>query len=121
MIKALRWFAGLAVLGACAASIAPGDAVKDLAPTGRLRAAINYGNPVLAQKDPATGEPRGVSVDLARELSWRLRVPLEIVPFDAAGKVTAGAASPGGGGAFVALHPPRADGTPLPAPPVLHA
>src|SRR5262249_36925784 len=33
----------------------PSQIVTELAPTGRLRAAINFGNPVLAQKDPATG------------------------------------------------------------------
>ena len=35
------------------------DLVKELAPTGRLRAAINFGNSVLAQPDPAGGPPRG--------------------------------------------------------------
>src|SRR6266566_3898195 len=67
--------------------------VKELAPTGKLRAAINFGNPVLAQKDPATGEARGVSVDLAREVARRADVPLELVPYDAAGKVTGDATS----------------------------
>ena len=52
---------------------------SDLAPTATLRAAINFGNPVLAQKGPATGEPRGVSVDLARELSRRLALPVELI------------------------------------------
>src|SRR5262245_44504629 len=51
---------------------APPDAVKDLAPTGKVRAAINLGNTVLAQRDPAGGEPRGITVDLARELGRRL-------------------------------------------------
>ena len=42
-----------------AAQDAPSAAVlKDLAPTGKLRAGINFGNPVLAQKGP-NGEPRG--------------------------------------------------------------
>src|SRR5215213_9353546 len=41
---------------------------------GRLRAAINFGNAVLAQRDPVTGEPRGVSVELARALGQRLGV-----------------------------------------------
>ena len=59
---------------------------RELAPTGTLRAAINYGNPVLAQKT-ASGEPGGVSVELARELGKRLGVPVELVFFDAAGKV----------------------------------
>ena len=54
----------------------------DLAPTGKLRAAINYGNFILAQKDRATGESRGVAVDLANEVSRRLGVPLEIIAYD---------------------------------------
>ena len=50
---------------ACATeAMAPPAVVADLAPSSRLRAAINFGNPVLASKDSATGEPRGVSVDL---------------------------------------------------------
>ena len=44
----------------------PRNVVTELAPSGKLRAAINFGNSVLAQKDPATGEPRGVSAELAR-------------------------------------------------------
>ena len=36
-------------------STVPSDVVKDLAPTGKLRAAINLGNTVLAQRDAATG------------------------------------------------------------------
>ncbi len=54
-------------------------------PTGRLRASINLGNPILANKD-ATGAPVGVSVDLALAFAQRLGVPLELVVFDTAGK-----------------------------------
>jgi polar amino acid transport system substrate-binding protein len=54
----------------------------DLAPTGTVRAGINYGNFILATKDAATGESRGVAVDLARELGRRLDVPFEIVAHD---------------------------------------
>jgi polar amino acid transport system substrate-binding protein len=61
------------------------DVVRDLAPTGKLRIAINLGNPVLAQGTPQA--PSGVTVDLARELSHRLGVPAELTTFDAAGKV----------------------------------
>src|SRR6266568_5989716 len=78
----------IAALGACSTHpTAPAGAVSDLAPTGKLRAAINFGNPVLASKDPATGEPRGVSVDLSRELAARLGVPVELVAYAAAGRV----------------------------------
>ncbi|KWE99493.1 ABC transporter substrate-binding protein [Burkholderia pseudomultivorans] len=55
-------------------------------PTGKLRASINLGNPILANRDPATGEPFGVSIDLARAFAERLSAELELVVFDAAGK-----------------------------------
>jgi polar amino acid transport system substrate-binding protein len=64
----------------------PADALKDLAPSGKLRAAINFGNPVLAQRDPSSGEPRGISADLARELARRLGVAVEFSGFDTAGE-----------------------------------
>jgi polar amino acid transport system substrate-binding protein len=83
------------------------DVVKELAPSGRLRAAINFGNPVLAQKDSATGEARGVSVDLAYALGGRLGVPVELVAFDAAGKVFDAIASKAWDVAFLAIEPVR--------------
>src|SRR3989442_15309329 len=70
----------------CRTSMDPAAAVSELAPTGKLRAAINFGNPVLAGKDAATGEPCGISVDLARELARRLGVAIELVLYDAAGQ-----------------------------------
>jgi polar amino acid transport system substrate-binding protein len=54
----------------------------DLAPTGKLRAGINYGNFILATKDRATGESRGVAVDLLQEVGRRLGVPVQIVAYD---------------------------------------
>ena len=55
------------------------------APGGTLRASINLGNPVLASLDPATGQPLGVSVDLATELAKRLGLPLQLVAVKSAG------------------------------------
>jgi len=89
-------------------STVPADLVKDLAPTGKLRAAINLGNMVLAQKDPATGDMRGVTVDLARELARRVGLPLELVPFDAAGKVFEALKAGAWDVAFLAIEPVRA-------------
>src|ERR1700682_4369643 len=57
----------------------------DLAPGGKLRAGINYGNFILATKDKATGESRGVAIDLLNELGKRLGVPVEIVAYDKVG------------------------------------
>lgn len=48
--------------------------IQALAPTGKLRAVINLGNPILANRDPQSGQPFGVSVDLATELAVRLGV-----------------------------------------------
>lgn len=38
----------------------PASLVAAFAPTGRLRASINLGNPILAHADPATGQAGGV-------------------------------------------------------------
>jgi polar amino acid transport system substrate-binding protein len=108
MIKTLAALAFLFsnVPGAMAEN-ASRDAVTALAPTGKLRVAINFGNTVLAQKDPATGEPRGISGDLARELAKRLGVPIEFTTFDAAGKVTDALKSGALDIVFLAIDPVR--------------
>lgn len=80
---------------------------SDLAPTGRLRVGINYGNPVLAARDPGSGDLRGVAVDLARELGKRLGVPVELVAYDAAGKMVEGLKTGAWDVAFLAIDPGR--------------
>ena len=89
-------------------STVPSDVVKDFAPTGTLRVAINLGNSVLAQKDAASGEPRGVTVDLARELGRRLGLAPNLVTFDAAGKVFDALKAGAWDIAFLAIEPARA-------------
>lgn len=86
--------------------IAP-SLVSELAPSGRLRAGINYGNPVLATKDPVSGELRGVAVDLARELGKRVGVPVELVAFDSAGKMFEALKAGAWDIAFLAIDPGR--------------
>jgi polar amino acid transport system substrate-binding protein len=89
------------------------------APTGALRASINVGNPILARRDPTTGEPAGVSVDLAREFAQRLGVAVEFVVFSSAAAsveaVTADQADIG----FFAIDPARGEGLRFTAPYVL--
>ena len=64
------------------AQSAPADVASSLAPTGRVRVAINYRNAVLAQRNPETGKLSGVSVDIAEELApQQLRpAPLMLEP-----------------------------------------
>jgi polar amino acid transport system substrate-binding protein len=59
--------------------------IKSFIPTGRLRASINVGNPILANLD-SDRLPFGVSVDLAREFARQIGVELELKVFDSAGK-----------------------------------
>jgi polar amino acid transport system substrate-binding protein len=92
------------------------DLVRELAPTGCLRTAINFGNTVLAQPDPAGGPPRGVSGDLARELAHRLGVGIDYVTFDAAGKVFEALKEGLWDVAFLAVDPVRAAGIAFTAP-----
>jgi polar amino acid transport system substrate-binding protein len=70
-------------------------AQAELAPTGRLRAGINYGNVILAARDPASGELSGVHVDLVRELARRAGLPLTLIGYDAAGAIVEGIKSGG--------------------------
>jgi len=115
LVSASAW-AALAATG-CASNEASSAAT--LAPSGRLRASINLGNPILAHRDPLTGELSGVSVDMARALAAQLGVEIDLVVFDAAGKsidaVSSGAADIG----FFALDPLRSEGIRFTAPYVL--
>jgi len=99
------WTGG--ALSQSATFVAP-EVLKDLAPDGRLHAAINAGNVVLVQKD-ATGAVSGITVDLAHELARRLGVSADLVVFEAAGKVTDAAKSGAWDVAFVAIEPRRAE------------
>jgi polar amino acid transport system substrate-binding protein len=88
------------------------------APTGRLRAAINLGNPILAH---AVGEggAGGVSVDLAREFARRLGVDLELVVVDTAGKSVDAVATERADIGFFAIDPARGADIAFTAPYVL--
>lgn len=86
------------------------EIAKAIAPTGTLRAVINLGNPILAKKDNATGQPVGVSVDLAQALAQKFNLPLTLIAVESAAKsvdtVTQGQADVG----FFAIDPVRGKG-----------
>ncbi|KQT13875.1 ABC transporter substrate-binding protein [Ramlibacter sp. Leaf400] len=94
------------------------DTVRAFTPTGRLRASINTGNPILAAADPDHGA-RGVSVDLARGFAQRLGVDLELVVFDTAGKSVDAVTSEAADIGFFAIDPKRGEGIHFTAPYVL--
>jgi polar amino acid transport system substrate-binding protein len=70
--------------------------LKELAPTGKLRVAIGVGPAASAfycTRDPLTGRPRGVAIDLGAELSRMLGVPVEYVVYQSSGEITEAAAA----------------------------
>jgi len=95
------------------------DLVRAFAPTGTLRASINLGNPILANKHPSTGEPFGVSIDLATAFAKRLGVGIELVVFDAAGKSVEAVKGEQADIGFFAIDPLRGEGISFTAPYVL--
>lgn len=92
--------------------------VRAFAPTGKLRASINTGNPILAATDAVDGA-KGVSVDLARGFAQRLGVELELVVFDTAGKSVGAVAQEQADIGFFAIDPKRGEGIHFTAPYVL--
>lgn len=85
---------------------APAASVAELAPSGTLRAAINFGNSVLARRDGDSAG--GITADLARELARRLGVPLDFVLYQQAGEVFEGLSSNAWDVCFLAIEPVRA-------------
>ena len=96
----------------------PVDLVRALAPTGRLRASINTGNPILAAPDAAFGA-KGVSVDLARGFAERLGVALELLVFDTAAKSVEAVTEERADVGFFAIDPKRGEAIAFTAPYVL--
>jgi len=93
--------------------------VSAFTPTGKVRASINLGNPILANRDPESGEPVGVSIDLARAFAKRLDVELELVVFATAGKSVEAINEERADFGFFAIDPLRGEKIAFTAPYVL--
>ncbi len=85
---------------------ADADARAQLAGTGKMRVAINLGNPILASR-AANGDLQGVSVDLAREAARRLGLTPDLIAFQSAGNVVEAVKAQQVDLAFVAIDPVR--------------
>lgn len=82
---------------------------REFAPTGRLRAALNLGNPVLAHSRTAVERPAGVTIDLARRFAALLGVQAQLLQFDTAAKSGAAVAAGEADLGFMAIDPKRAE------------
>jgi polar amino acid transport system substrate-binding protein len=68
------------------------EGVRDIAPTGSLRVAVAVGpaaSAFWATRDPATGKPRGVTVELAKAAADKLGVPLQLVEYLSSDEIAA--------------------------------
>jgi len=88
----------LALLVGLTGSVVAADelsSTRDIAPTGSLRVAVAVGpaaSTFWATRDPASGQPRGVTVELAKAAAAKLRVPLKLVEYQNSGEIAAAAA-----------------------------
>lgn len=72
------------------------EVLRELAPTGKLRAGVvvgQAGGAAFAARDPSSGQPQGMSVDLANELARKLGAPLELVTFPSPGPLVEAAST----------------------------
>ncbi|CAM5476104.1 MULTISPECIES: transporter substrate-binding domain-containing protein [Alcaligenes] len=81
----------------------------ELAPSGVLRVAMNYGNPVLAQRGANEQSPKGVSADLARSVAQELGLSVQFHGYDAAQAVVEAVYRDEWDLAFLAIDPKRAE------------
>src|SRR5499426_4074734 len=73
-------------------NVAADEAIKELAPTGKLRVGVAVGpapSALWCVRDPATGKPRGVPIELGSALAQKLGVPVELVEYAASGEIIA--------------------------------
>ena len=90
------------------------QAIKALTPTGKLRASINLGNPVLA--NASAGRPAGVSIDLAQAFADRLGVELELVVLEKAAQSVEALVKGDADIGFFAIDPQRGEEIAFTAP-----
>lgn len=85
------------------------DVVSQLAPTGVLRAGINLSNMLLVTGKSASGDPEGVSPDMARTIAERLGVEVRYVTFPSPGDLADAAGGEVWDIGLIAEEPARAE------------
>jgi polar amino acid transport system substrate-binding protein len=111
-MRTTRWLMaaiiGLSLAGCAAVGTAPTpEARQALAPTGKLRVALQLGSPHNVVRDAASGEMKGVGFDLGTELARRLGVPFEPVMYPSVGELLEKGKAGAWDVAFVGFSPAR--------------
>ena len=82
---------------------------EQLAPGGVLRAGINMSNFLLVTGRTESGDPDGVSPDMARALGERLGLPVQLTPFATPGELADAAADDAWDIGLIGAEPQRAE------------
>ena len=85
------------------------EVVSQLAPTGVLRAGINMSNFLLVTGRSPSGEPEGVSPDMAGAIAERLGVPVRYVPYPRPGELADAAGTGAWDIGLIGAEPQRAE------------
>ena len=85
---------GVLILAMATSGVAAEDSAarKELAPTGKLRGAVAVGpspSALWTVRDPTTGRPKGVPVELGTAMAQKLGVPVELVEYASSGEIVA--------------------------------
>ena len=112
-MRPTRWLMtailGMLLAGCAGVGTAPPTEVRQaLAPTGKLRVALQLGSPHNVIRDPVSGEMKGVGFDLGKELARRIGVPFEPVLYPSVGALLDGGKAGAWDVAFVGFSPARA-------------
>ena len=100
---------GLALIGCASIGTAPtSEARQALAPTGKLRVALQLGSPHNVVRDSTSGQMKGVGFDLGNELARRMGVAFEPVLYPSVGALLDAGKSGAWDVAFVGFSPARA-------------
>jgi len=101
---------GLLLLASASSSAAQTpEARQALAPTGKLRVALQLANPLNVIQDSASGEMTGIGFDLGQELARRIGVPFEPVLYPSVGALLESGKTGAWDVAFVGFSPARAE------------
>jgi polar amino acid transport system substrate-binding protein len=87
----------------------PHELASTLAPTGVLRAGINLGNFLLVTGRTESGDPQGVSPDMAGAIAESLGVPVQYLPYATPGEVADAAADEAWDIGLIGAEPARAE------------
>ncbi|CAJ1328366.1 unnamed protein product [Effrenium voratum] len=92
-----------------AATAGPAEVAKEMAPTGKLRVALNMRNNLLVSGKSPSGEPEGLAPSMGKAFAEKLGVPVEYVPYESADKLADDAKEDKWDVAMIGADPARAE------------